>query len=168
MLKARPPKSRRLWLPLINEVFKWSPCQLWLYQPPQPVAYLWQRTPMSCTTYTPACRRFSHFRCCQVTSVCTYCCGNHRTPASWIEVTAIFVQTNAEERALQLRLFPIYLLATVLFTATNVLLLLQSLSHWMLSPCYFVHYTPRRKQFQKKSLDLDELCSWYFVLHNSI
>jgi len=47
-------------------------------------------------THLPA--GLTHSLCFQVTSVCADCCGNHPTPASWIKVTAIFVQTNTEER----------------------------------------------------------------------
>jgi hypothetical protein len=120
--------------------------------------------------YVPTCLQDVQLlpRCCQVTSVCTYCCGNHRTPASWTEVTAIFVQTNAEERVLQLRLFLIYLLTTVFFHSYKCAVIVTKPVTLVLSPCYFVHNTPRRKQFQKKSLDLDEPCIWYFLLHNSI
>jgi hypothetical protein len=69
------------------------------YQLPQPVAYLWQRTPISYTTI-PTCQQDfqCHSLCWQVTSVSADCCGNHRTSAFWTEVTAIFVQINTEER----------------------------------------------------------------------
>lgn len=104
-------------------------------------------------------------RCGQVTSVCVHFCGNRPTPASWTEVTVIFVQTNAEEScpvAAVLFRFLYWSLSFFFYSYKSASIVTNLVTLNAISVLFrSVYTTPKTVS---KEIRRDELCVLYFVL----